>query len=81
MVVVSPPPSAGDDSGVGLVGGVGETLGETFGDGLKLGPAGTTCWGATLAFIGSNERLVIKSARKVASAAATMRLTATESSA
>ena len=42
VVAVSPPPIAGDDSGVGLVGGVGETPGEIFGAGEKLGPAGTT---------------------------------------
>lgn len=52
-VDVSPPPIAGDDSGVNFVCGVGDTLGEGFGDGVKLGPTGTTCSGATLAFIGS----------------------------
>ena len=35
---------------------VEEDLGE--GLGLMAGPAGTTCWGAMLAFIGSKARLV-----------------------
>src|SRR5436190_10232022 len=49
---------------------VGEILGEGLGEGLIRGPAGTTCCGMTLEFSGSNGRLVIKSARKVARAAA-----------
>ncbi len=55
--VVCPP--AGDDSAVGCFAGVGVVLDEDLGEGEKLGPAGTTCCGATLAFIGSNGRLVM----------------------
>ena len=52
-VEVSPPPSAGV-IGVGdCVDDAGVAVAEDLGEGDKLGPAGTTCWGATLAFIGS----------------------------
>src|ERR1043166_4817544 len=74
---ISPP---GDSclAGVGLDSGV--TVGEERGEGLRFGPAGTTCCGLTLALIGSNGRLVRSNARKVASAAATIMLTAAQTS-
>jgi len=52
-VDVSPPPSEGA-MGVGdCIDDAGVVVGEDFGDGERPGPAGTTCCGAPLAFIGS----------------------------
>jgi len=53
-------------------------LGEGFGDGDAdtAGIAGMACWGDNEAVSGSNGRLVMKRAKKVASIAATMMLMA-----
>jgi hypothetical protein len=77
---ISPPETAGDCCAEGLACGVGETAGEGLADGDMMGPAGMVCCGANEAVPRSNVRLVIKSARKVASAAATMTLIAIQSS-
>ena len=61
-----------EGDGEGLVEGVGEVVGEGFELGDATGPAGIVCWGASEAVFRSNGRLVMMSARKVASAAATM---------
>ena len=53
---------------------------EGFASGDVMGPLGTVCWGASEDVSGSKGRLVIKRARKVASAAATMMLMAIQSS-
>jgi hypothetical protein len=58
--------------------GDGVIVADDLGEGLGLitGPAGTTCCGAMLAFIGSKGRLVKKRARKVANPAAPITLSA-----
>ena len=73
----SPPPSDGDEVLLGVA-GVGVILPEGLGDGVKLGPAGTTCSGPMLAFIGSKGRLVRYKATKVANAAAIITLIAAQ---
>src|SRR5262249_55241989 len=77
-LTVSPPGVLGDT----WLAGEGDvvTEGEDLGEGLKPGPAGTACCGAMLAAIGSKGRLVRKRARKVASAAAAMTLSAIQTS-
>ena len=65
---------------VGLVCGVGEIVGEGFGDGDVRGPAGIVCCGDSDELSGSNGRLVMNSARNVASVAATMMLIAIQGS-
>ena len=65
-----------DGDADGLVCGVGETVGDGLGDGETRGPAGMACCGERDAVSGSNVRLVMNRARKVASIAATMMLIA-----
>jgi len=65
-----------EGDGEGLFDGVGEVVGEGFELGDATGPAGIVCCGASEAVFRSNGRLVMMSARKVASAAATMMLMA-----
>ena len=60
----------------GLLCGVGEIVGDTLGVGESIGPAGIACCGAIDAVSGSKGRLVMNSARNVASAAATITLIA-----
>jgi hypothetical protein len=79
-VAISPPDTVGDCCTEGLVCGVGEPVGEGLADGDVMGPLGTVCCGASEDVSGSKGRLVIKSAKKVASAAATMTLMAIQSS-
>src|SRR2546423_10176703 len=57
---VSPAGTAGVGSIDGLVCGVAEMLGEGFGEGVNPEPAGTVCWGASDAVVGSYGRLVMK---------------------
>jgi len=65
-----------EGEGEGLVCGVGEIVGEGFADGDTEGPAGMACCGDREAVSGSNGRLVMNSARNVASIAAPMMLIA-----
>ena len=60
----------------GLLCGVGEIVGDALGVGESTGPAGMVCCGASDAVPGSNGRLVMNNARKVAMAAATITLIA-----
>ena len=77
---VSPPVVAGVGSVDGLVCGVADVLGEGFGEGVNTGTEGTVCCGANEAVAGSYGRLVMKSAKNVARAAAIMTLIAIHSS-
>jgi hypothetical protein len=77
---VSPADVAGVGSVDGLVCGVADVLGEGFGEGVNTGTEGTVCCGASEAVAGSYGRLVMKSAKNVAKAAAIMTLIAIHSS-
>ena len=77
---VSPPGVAGVGSVDGFVCGVADELGEGFGEGVNTGPEGTVCCGASEVVAGSYGRLVMKSAKNVAKAAAIMTLIAIHSS-
>gem|GEM_PF-6161032 len=77
---VSPPGVAGVGSVDGLVCGVADVLGEGFGEGVNTVTEGTVCCGASEAVAGSYGRLVMKSAKNVAKAAAIMTLIAIHSS-
>ena len=77
---VSPPGVAGVGSVDGFVCGVADVLGEGFGEGVNTGTEGTACCGASEAVAGSYGRLVMKSAKNVAKAAAIMTLIAIHSS-
>jgi hypothetical protein len=77
---ISPPDTAGDGCAEGFVWGVGEMVADGRADGDVRAAAGTVCCGAREAVSGLNGRLVMKSARNVASPAAAMMLMAIHNS-